>query len=314
MLNIVFMGTPDFARDSLEEIVNEGHNILAVITAVDKPKGRGMQLQESDVKKYAISKQLPVYQPEKIKENEELIQIIKKLKPDLLCVVAYGKILPKELLDIAKYGSINVHASLLPKYRGSAPIQWAIINGEEKTGVTTMFMDVQLDAGDIILQEKTEIGENETTGELWNRLSKIGAKLLIKTLEKIEEGNVKRIKQTDDFTIAPMIEKKLGNIDWNNKTGLEIKNLVRGLNPIIGAYTFLNDKKYKIWKVEIIKDFNTNDSVPGTVIFSDEKKGMYINTIDGILSILEIQAENSKKMEICEFLRGNKINLGETFR
>lgn len=338
MLNIVFMGTPDFARDSLEEIVNAGHSVLAVVTTVDKPKGRGMKLQASPVKEYAILKQIHLYQPERIKGNEEFIKTIKDLNPDVLCVVAYGKILPKELLDVPKYGCINVHASLLPKYRGSAPIQWAIINGDKITGVTTMFMDVKMDEGDIILKEEVEIGDNETTGELWNRLSKVGSKLLIKTLDNIEKGNTSRQKQEDDFTLAPMIQKELGKIDWNSKTADEIKNLVRGLNPILGAYTFLNGKKYKIWKVDIIsvesprsntklvtdskgkeegviKDFAEDDLdiVPGTVVFVDDKKGMYIKARDRILSILEIQAENSKKMEICEFLRGNKINTGEVF-
>lgn len=166
------MGTPDFARDSLEAIYNAGHDILAVVTNVDKPKGRGMKMIATPVKEFAIEKNLPVFQPEKVKKNEEFINEIKSLNPDIICVVAYGKILPKEILDIPQYGCINVHASLLPKYRGAAPIQWSVLNGDKETGVTTMYMDIGMDTGDMILTEKVEIGEDETTGELWNRLSK----------------------------------------------------------------------------------------------------------------------------------------------
>ncbi len=172
-MNIVFMGTPDFAKESLEAIYNEGHNVIGVVTNQDKPKGRGMKLLPSEVKQFALEKNLKIYQPVKIKNNDEFISEIKNLNPDVICVVAYGKILPKEILEIPKYGCINVHASLLPKYRGAAPIQWAVLNGDKLTGVTTMYMDEGLDTGDIILKEEVEIGENETTGELWERLSKI---------------------------------------------------------------------------------------------------------------------------------------------
>ena len=185
-MKIVFMGTPDFARDSLEAIYNAGHDILAVVTNVDKPKGRGMKMIATPVKEFAIEKNLPVFQPEKVKKNEEFINEIKSLNPDIICVVAYGKILPKEILDIPQYGCINVHASLLPKYRGAAPIQWSVLNGDKETGVTTMYMDIGMDTGDMILTEKVKIGEDETTGELWNRLSKIGANLLVETLKQIE--------------------------------------------------------------------------------------------------------------------------------
>ena len=174
-MKIIFMGTPDFARDSLEAIYNAGHQIEAVVTNPDRPKGRGMKLVESPVKQYAIEKELKIYQPERVRKNAEFIEEMKRIKPDVICVVAYGKILPKEVLEIPDKGCINVHGSLLPKYRGSAPIQWAVINGEAETGVTTMYMDIGMDTGDMILKEKTQIGENETTGELWERLSKIGA-------------------------------------------------------------------------------------------------------------------------------------------
>ena len=205
MLKVIFMGTPDFARESLKEVYEAGYKVLAVVTNPDKPKGRGMKLIPSPVKEYALEKDLEIYQPEKIKKNEEFINKIKNLKPDVICVVAYGKILPKELLEIPKLGCINVHGSLLPKYRGAAPIQWAVLNGDKKTGVTTMYMDVGMDTGDMILKEEVSIGEDETTGELWERLSKIGGKLLIKTLKEIEKGTAPREKQGEDYSLAPML-------------------------------------------------------------------------------------------------------------
>ena len=193
-MNILFMGTPDFAQESLKSLVESDYNIIGVVTNVDKPKGRGMKMLYTPVKEYALEKNIPVYQPEKVRNNTEFIEKIKELNPDVICVVAYGKILPKEILDIPKYGCINVHASLLPKYRGADPIQWAVLNGDKETGVTTMYMDIGMDTGDMILTEKTQIGEEETTGELWDRLSKIGGNLLVETLKQIEQGTVKRTK------------------------------------------------------------------------------------------------------------------------
>ena len=225
-MRIIFMGTPDFAEKSLEAIYNSKHEIIAVVTNPDRPKGRGMKMVASPVKEFALSKNLPIYQPEKIRKNEEFINTIKALKPDVICVVAYGKILPKEILEIPKLGCINVHGSLLPQYRGAAPIQWAIINGDRITGVTTMYMDVGMDSGDMILKEETEIGVDETTGELWDRLAEIGAKLLVKTLKQIEAGTAPRIKQGEEFTIAPMLEKEMSKINWKEKSAKEIKNLV----------------------------------------------------------------------------------------
>ena len=251
-MKIVFMGTPDFARDSLEAIYNAGHDILAVVTNVDKPKGRGMKMIATPVKEFAIEKNLPVFQPEKVKKNEEFISQIKDMNPDVICVVAYGKILPQEILDIPKYGSINVHGSLLPKYRGAAPIQWAVLNGDKVTGVTTMYMSAGMDTGDMILKREVAIGDDETTGELWDRLSKIGGELLVETVKKIENGEAPRIKQGDDFTMAPMLNKEMSKIDWENKTAIEIKNLVRGLNPIMGAYSFYDGKKIKFWDARIL--------------------------------------------------------------
>lgn len=253
MMNIVFMGTPDFAQESLKAIDEAGYNILAVFTNPDKPKGRGMKMMLSPVKEYAVSKNIPIYQPVKVKNNTELVEEIQKLNPDVICVVAYGKILPKEILNIPPYGCINVHASLLPKYRGAAPIQWAILNGDKQTGVTTMYMDEGMDTGDIILKEEVSIGEEETTGELWGRLAKLGGQLLVKTLSKLEEGTAKRTPQGEDFTIAPMLSKEMAKINWQEKTAIQIKNLVRGLNPIMGAYSTLDGKKIKFWKVEVLE-------------------------------------------------------------
>ncbi len=385
-MKIVFMGTPDFAKESLEAVYNSKNEVLAVVTNPDKPKGRGMKMIASPVKEFALEKNLKIYQPIKVRNNTEFIEEIKALNPDLLCVVAYGKILPKELLDIPKYGAINVHGSLLPEYRGAAPIQWAVLNGDKRTGITTMFMDIGMDTGDMILKEETEIGEDETTGELWDRLSKIGAKLLVKTIEKIEQAKeqieqeedknkqektksvtnnnlksnncenmnnnlseknettqndycktnneilekVKKIvgaeKQGENYTLAPMIEKEMAKIDWNKKSK-EIKNLVRGLNPIMGAYSFLNDKKIKFWKIDImpieelekifpeIKEYESRMKKlePGTIAFADNKKGIFIKTGDGFIKVLELQGENAKKMDYKNFLNGNKLQAGEIF-
>ena len=290
MLNIVFMGTPDFAKESLKCLVEANHNILAVVTNPDKPQGRGMKMIGSPVKEYAMEKNLRIYQPIKVRNNEEFINQIKELKPDVICVVAYGKILPQELLDIPKLGCINVHGSLLPKYRGAAPIQWAVLNGDKTTGITTMYMDAGMDTGDMILKQEVEIGDDETTGELWNRLTKIGGELLVKTLDLIEQGKAPREKQGEDFTMAPMLNKEMAKIDWKNKTANDIKNLVRGLNPIMGAYTFLDGKKIKFWKVQTLTEnellekfqeleeykYHLNKMQAGTVLFSDDKKGLFI--------------------------------------
>ncbi len=323
-MRIVFMGTPDFAKESLEQIYKAGHEIVGVVTNIDKPQGRGMKLSASPVKEFAVEKNLKVLQPEKVRNNNEFIETIKNLKPEVICVVAYGKILPKELLDIPKLGCINVHGSLLPKYRGAAPIQWAVLNGDKITGITTMYMDAGMDTGDMILKEEVEIGENETTGELWTKLSKIGGKLLVKTLQMIEDGNAPREKQSDEFTLAPMLKKEMAKIDWENQTAEQIKNLVRGLNPIMGAYSYLNNKKIKFWNVrkisdsEVIQEFpeleeyayKLDEVIPGTILFSDERKGLYVKAKEGTIKILEVQAENSKRMNISDFLRGNRVEAG----
>lgn len=328
MLNIVFMGTPDFAEESLKKINESNHNILAVVTTLDKPKGRGMKLQPTPVKEYALENNLKIYQPEKVRGNAEFIEEIKNLNPDVICVVAYGKILPKELLEIPKYGCINVHPSLLPKYRGSTPIQTAIINGDKTTGVTTMYMDEELDSGDIILQEEIKIEDNQTAGEVWDILAQIGAKLLVETLNKIENNTAPRRKQGKNYTVTKMLDKSMSKIDWENVTAIQIKNLTRGLNPIMGTYAMLNGKKIKFWKVDAISidefisrytDFKLykqrleNEVAPGTIIYIDYKEAIYVKAKDGIIKINEIQAENAKRMSTIDFLRGNKIQTAEIF-
>ena len=326
-MNILFMGTPDFALESLKALVEANYNIIGVVTNPDKPKGRGMKMIPSEVKEYAVQKNIPVYQPVKVKNNTEFIEEMKALNPDVICVVAYGKILPKEILDIPKFGCINVHGSILPKYRGAAPIQWAVLNGDKETGVTTMFMDIGMDTGDIIDIETTEIGKEETTGELWDRLSIMGGELLVKTLKKIEDGTATRTKQGEEYSMAPMLNKEMAQIDWENKTAEEIHNLVRGLNPIMGAFSFLGEKKIKFWKVQVISEddliscfpeleeysYKIHELTPGCVMFASDKKGLFIKANNGIISVLEIQGENAKRMPIGDFLRGNEIMAGSLF-
>ena len=320
-MKILFMGTPDFAVESLNKLYESGFEICGVVTTPDRPSGRGMKLVASPVKEYALEKNLKIFQPEKISKNDEFKNEIKALEPDLVCVVSYGIILPKSFLEIPKLGCINVHPSMLPKYRGSAPIQWAILNGDKTTGVTIMYLDAGMDSGDIIKQQEVNINEDETTGDLWNRLSKIGAELLLEVTNNINKGIIERYPQSKEYTLAPMLEKEMSKINWNESAN-KIKNLVRGLNPIMGTYSFLNDKKIKLWKIQIISfeeftknngtiDYNTIEN--GTVLLSNEKLGLFIKAIDGIISVLEIQGENAKKMNISDFLRGNKIELGERF-
>ena len=315
MLNILFMGTPDFARESLEAVYNAGYNVIGVVTNTDKPKGRGMKMIPSPVKEFALEKNIPVYQPLKVRNNTEFIEEMKNLNPDVICVVAYGKILPQEILDIPKLGCINVHGSLLPKYRGAAPIQWAVLNGDKQTGITTMYMDIGMDTGDMILKKKVDIGEDETTGELWERLSSLGGKLLVDTLKLIEEGKAPREKQGEDFTMAPMLNKEMAEINWEEKNAIEIKNLVRGLNPIMGAFTYINDKKLKLWEVQVVsfEEFNSKYNIDaenielGKVILADTKQGLFLKAKDGIIEAIEIQAEGAKRMNSKDFLRGNQI-------
>lgn len=307
-MNIVFMGTPDFAVESLKKIYESGHNILAVVSQPDRPSGRNMKLMPTPVKEYAESKNIKVYQPEKIRKDEELYKTLKSLKPDVIVVVAFGQILPQKILDIPKYGSVNVHGSLLPKYRGAAPIQWAIISGEKVTGITTMYMDAGMDTGDMIQKAEVKIEDDDNFGTLYEKMKVKGGELIVQTLEKIADGVAPRVKQPDDFTLAPMIEKTLGNIDWNNDSE-DIRNLVRGLNPIPGAYTNIEGQKMKIWRVEFSNMEKTDEMLPGMVIKADKKEGLSISTKDGILDIAEIQLPNSKRMLAKEYLNGHDITV-----
>lgn len=327
MLKILFMGTPDFAQESLKSIYDAGFEIIGVVTNPDKPKGRGMKLAYSPVKEYALEKNLKIYQPIKIRNNTEFLDEIRALAPDVICVVAYGKILPKEILEIPKLGCINVHGSLLPKYRGAAPIQWAVLNGDKTTGITTMYMNEGMDTGDMILKEEVEIGPEETTGDLWQKLSKIGGEILVKTLKLIEEGKAPREKQTEEATLTPMLNKEMALIDWENSDANKIHNLIRGLNPIMGAYSYIDGKKIKFWKSKVLTkeeffsyktefeeyEAKFNNLVPGTILIADDKDGLYIKANGGVLKILEIQGENAKRMPTADFLRGNHLIAGMIF-
>lgn len=317
-IKVLFMGTPEFAKCSLQKLVESGYNVVGVFTNPDKPSGRGMKLKFSEVKEYALLKNIPVYQPQKIRNNAEVIEILKKLNPDIICVVAYGKILPKEILEYPKLGCVNVHGSLLPKYRGAAPIQWSIINGEEKTGITTMFMDEGMDTGDMLLKEEVFISNDDNYESLHDKLKEIGANLLVKTIDKVIDGSIERIKQPERCTIAPMISKEMTKIDFA-KSSDEIFNFVRGLSPFPGTYMEdENGRRYKIYKVKILEkndiseDIIKNNKKEGTIV-KITKNELVISTKDGFVKILEIQPPNSKKMEISAFLNGNKLAVGERF-
>jgi len=308
-IKIVFMGTPEFAKCSLEGLYDSGYNIVGVFTNPDTLSGRGMKLKASPVKEYANGKNIPVFQPEKIRNNEEVIRILNELNPDIIAVTAYGKILPKEILDFPKLGCINVHGSLLPKYRGAAPIHHAIMNGESETGITTMFMDVGMDTGDMLLKEAVVINDDDNLETMTNKLMKVGSELLITTLDKLIIGDVVRIKQEGDFSIAPMISKEMTRIDFN-KSSREIFNFVRGLSPYIGSYIVHSDgTKYKVLEVKEAEDIKGNI---GSVVLVTKNR-LAIKCNGGSVEIIKIQPLGSKVMEIVPFLNGNKIELGEMF-
>ena len=301
-MNIVFMGTPDFAVETLKKLI-EKHNVIAVISQPDKPKGRGKKLVNTPVKQFALDNGIEkIYQPERIKD-EDFVKELEKLNADLFVVVAYGQILSEQVLNIPKYGCINVHGSLLPKYRGAAPIQWSIINGEEKTGVTIMYMEKGMDTGDMILKEEIIIEPKETYKTLHDKMSIVGADALIKALELIESGSVNAEKQNDDeATYAPMITKEMGHIDWNN-TSIDIINLIRGINPMPMAYTIYKDETFKISEAEEIEGYNGNIGEIVDVI----KDGFIVKTKDTAIIIKEMQAKGGKRMKTSDYLRGHSI-------
>ena len=304
---VVFMGTPEFAVPCLAALV-EQTEVIGVVTQPDRPRGRGQRLVPSPVKSWAAEHGLPVYQPEKLKA-EDSVKLLEDLNPELIVVVAFGQILPQRVLDIPAYGCINVHASLLPRYRGAAPMQWSIINGESKTGVTTMFMDAGLDTGDMLLRQEVEISENMTLAELHDRLMDSGARLLMETLEQLSAGTLQREKQVDaDSDYAPMLTKETGHIDWR-KSAREIHNLVRGLDSWPGAYTFLGSQKYKIWRTRLMEQ---EHGAAGEILQADDK-GLLVAAGSGALQILELQAPNGKRMPAVEYLRGHAIELPARF-
>ena len=305
-LKIVFMGTPDFAVPCLKTL-NENYEVIAVITQPDRPKGRGQKLTPSPIKEYALEHNLTVLQPEKIKTSETEEQL-KKLAPDLIVVVAFGQFLSKAILDIPQLGCITVHASLLPKYRGAAPIHWSIINGETKTGITTMYMDVGLDTGDMILKEEVSISAKMNTGELHDTLMNIGAKTLLQTIKQIAEGSVVRNKQNDaKASYAPLLTKELERINWL-LPAQEIYNLVRGLNPWPVAFSIFKGKKLKIWQTKVIDNVTIGEI--GTVLSLTET-GFTVQTGKGILEILELQPESKRKMTAKDFVCGNQISIND---
>ena len=305
-MRVVFMGTPDFSVPTLEKIIEAGHEVIGVVTQPDKAKGRGKKVLFPPVKETALAHNLPVYQPRRARDPE-FIEEMKTLNPDVMVVVAFGQILPKAILDIPKYGCINVHASLLPKYRGAAPIQWAVIRGEKVSGVTTMQMDVGLDTGDMLLKKEVLLDEEETGGSLHDKLSTLGGNLLIETLEKIEAGDIHPEKQDDSQAgeYARMLDKNLGRIDFS-MPAVEIERLIRGLNPWPSAFTSYNGKTMKLWKA---KADNCGQGVPGQVIHVD-KNSFTVQTGQGTLQILELQMEGKKRMDAGAFLRGCPLETG----
>ena len=303
-MRVCFMGTPDFAASVLERVAEE-HEIVLVVTQPDRVNGRGGKVTVSDVKAWAIEHDVPVFQPEKIRKPEA-IEELKKYDFDIAVVAAFGQILPPAVPDMPKYGCVNVHASLLPRYRGAAPIQWAVINGDKETGVTTMQMGPGLDDGDILLQETVPISPDETGGSLFDKLAVTGGKLILKTLSGIEAGTIKPRKQDETAaTHVGMIRKDMGNLDFT-RSAAELERLGRGLNPWPSAYTFLDGKMLKIWKAEVCK--KNNDAAPGTCV--REENDLYVATGEGFLKFLEVQIEGKKRMAVSDFLRGHDIHTG----
>lgn len=305
-MRVVFMGTPDFAAESLKKLIDEKYDIAAVFTQPDKPKNRGMQLSYSPVKELALKHGLDVYQPEKLRDGKAS-EIIKSLEPDILVVVAYGKILPDDMLSIAKYGAVNVHGSLLPKYRGAAPIQWAVLNGDGKTGVTTMYLDSKMDTGDIIYTDETEIGEFETSGELFDRLMSMGAELLDKTLRDIEAGIAPRIPQEHDkASYVTVLDKSMSPVDWT-KTPREIVKWIYGMQPWPVATANIDGEVFKLFAAEYTD--NTTDKPCGSIVYAG-KKGIEFACGGGkTLMITELQAPGKKRMKACDYLLGHQIKL-----
>ncbi len=311
-MKIVYMGTPDFAVPPLAALVENGYEVTAVITQPDKPKGRGKTFMPTPVKEEALKHEIPVYQPAKVRDPE-FLETLQKLEPDMIIVAAFGQIIPKVILDMPKYGCINIHASLLPKYRGAAPIQQAVIDGEKESGVTIMKMGTGLDTGDMISQAVVELREDETGGSLFDRLAETGAELLIRTIPSIENGTAVYTKQPEESPTpyAAMITKQMGLLDFS-KSAVVLERLVRGMNPWPSAYTFLNNKTLKVWKCSV-ESGSCGKDVPGTITDVD-KKGIHVACGEGTLILEEVQLEGKKRMETDAFLRGYHVTAGTVLK
>lgn len=306
-MKVVFMGTPDFAAETLQALLDSEHEVIAVYTQPDKPKGRSAQLVMSPVKELAVKYDIPVYQPNKIREPQNVEQVV-SLGADVIVVVAFGQILPKAILEAPKYGCINVHASLLPMYRGAAPIQWAVIDGRKTAGVTTMQMDAGIDTGDMLLTKEIELDAKETGGSLFDKLSKVGAKLLIQTLEKAEKGELEPKKQDESkATYAKMLDKSLGKLDFS-KDAAELECLIRGLNPWPSAFATYNGKTLKIWDADVSKEEFEGEN--GEIVAVD-KEQFTVKCAKGALIVRQLQLEGKKRMDTADFLRGSRVNIGE---
>ena len=312
-MRIIFMGTPEFSVPTLEALVKSEHEVIAVVTQPDKPKGRGHKMVSPPIKTVAEGFGIPVYQPLKVR-NSEFIKQMEALKPDAAVVIAFGQILPRQFLSIPLYGCINIHASILPKYRGAGPIQWAVINGENETGLTTMQMDVGLDTGDMLLQERILLEQNETGGSLHDKLSLMGGPLILRTLQKAIDNTLQRIPQNDaESSHAPLLDKDMGNIDWK-MDAVHIERLIRGLNPWPSAYSMLLGKMVKIWKAELYEDSEDSSlKEPGTVTCILPKAGFVVKCGKGSLMIKEIQLQGKNRMDAPSFLRGIHLKEGMHF-
>ncbi|MEF2806742.1 MAG: methionyl-tRNA formyltransferase [Massilistercora timonensis] len=306
-MRVIFMGTPDFSVGTLEALIQAGHQVVLAVTQPDKPKGRGGKMQFPPVKETALEHGIPVFQPRKVREPEN-IEELKKYQADVIVVVAFGQILPREILELTPYGCINVHASLLPSYRGAAPIQWAVINGEAVSGVTTMQMDEGLDTGDMLLKTEVPLEPEETGGSLHDKLAAAGASLCVRTLKALEEGTVTPKKQGESPTAyASMLKKEMGEIRWE-EPAISIERLIRGLNPWPSAYTGWQDKTMKIWEAEVLEEDSGQE--PGTVVRVD-KDGFLVQTGKGLLKVTALQIPGKKRMEADAFLRGYSMEPGE---
>ena len=308
-MKVIFMGTPDFAVYSLKALLTE-HEVLAVVTQPDKPKGRGKKVLFPPVKEFALEQGLAVHQPPKVRE-EEFVELLRSYQPDVIAVTAFGQILPESILSLPKYGCINVHGSLLPKYRGAAPMQWAIIDGEETTGITTMYMAKGMDTGDMLLKTEIPLSQEDNFATVHDKLAQAGADLLLETLKGLEAGTLERHPQDHALaTHAPMLTKETGHILWEEKTGQEIINLMRGLSPAPGAFTIYEDAPLKIFGASIVEDSDDfTGASPGEVV-AVNKKSFVVRTRDAALEILEVQAQGGKRMATDAYLRGHEMKTG----